>query len=193
MSKQCTLPATRVHRGVLSIEIVIILAVLAIAGITIFLNSSGLFSKNETSTEMANAQQLTVNTRSLLKTGGVYNFNGASDMTGLLIKFDGAPKAMSVVGDASSGTATLINVWGGGVTIEPTASSGGKTGFTLTYGNVPLAACTVIASQMSSSYGETSINGSTTVGTVSAATAGSQCTKDNGSTGTNALKFTSMT
>ncbi|WP_157985463.1 hypothetical protein [Pectobacterium parmentieri] len=55
MSKQCTLPATRVHRGVLSIEIVIILAVLAIAAITIFLNSSGLFSKNETSTEMANA------------------------------------------------------------------------------------------------------------------------------------------
>ncbi|WP_196762128.1 hypothetical protein [Enterobacter kobei] len=46
---------------------------------------------------------------------------------------------------------------------------------------------------MSSSYGETTVNGSKTVGTVSSATAGSQCTKDNGSAGTNTLKFTSMT
>lgn len=181
------------HRGVLSIEMVIILAVIAIAAVTIFLNAGSLFSKNDTSTEMSNMQQITVNTRTLMKNGGVYDFNSAAEMTGLLIQFDGVPKSMTVIGEASGGSATLINTWGGAVTIEPTSSSGGKTGFTLTYNSVPQTACTTIATKLSQAYGETSINGSTTVGIVSTATAGAQCTKDNGSAGTNVLKFVSLT
>lgn len=187
------LSTAKVHRGVLSIEMVIILAVLAILAITIFLNGGSLFGKNDTSTEMANTQQIAINTRSLLKDAGIYNFNSAADMTGVLVKFGGIPKSMTVVGDAASGTATVINTWGGAVTVEPTASAGGKTGFTLTYDKVPMTACTVMANKLSQSFGETSINASKTVGIVSASTASAQCTKDNGSSGTNTLKFTSLT
>lgn len=186
-------PRHNVHRGAFSIEMVVVLAVAAIAAIVVFANSNGLFGKNEVNTAMANTQELTVNTRSLLKNGGVYDFNGASDMTGLLIKFDGAPGSMKVNGSKDSGTATLINVWGGSVTIEPVSSTGGKTGFSVTQDKVPLSACTVMATQLSASFAQTAINGSTTVGAVSPSVAGNQCTADSGSTGTNTLKFVSNT
>lgn len=188
-----SLRTTKIHRGILSIEMVIILAVLAIAAITIFLNAGSLFGKNDTSTEMANSQEIAINTRSLLKNGGIYDFNSAADMTGVLIKFGGVPKSMTIVGDASSGTATVINTWGGAVTVEPTASTGGKTGFSVTYEKVPMTACTAMSSKLSQSFGETSINATKTVGLVNASSASTQCTKDNGSTGTNTLKFTSLT
>lgn len=182
-----------IHRGVLSIEMLVILAVIAIMVITIFLNAGSLFGKNETSNELANVQDIMTNTRTLLKTQGVYDFSDSSAMMGALIEFGGVPKSMTVVGESTSGSATLINTWGGSVTLAPAASSGGKTGFTLTYEKVPQQACATLATKVSQAVAETAINGSSTVGTVSATTAGSQCTKDSGSTGTNTLKFTSLT
>lgn len=193
MSYSSTQPAVRVHKGVLSIEMVIVLAVLAIAGITIFLNAGGLFGKNDINAEMSNTQEIAVNTRRLLKDNGLYTFNNATDMTGTLIKFGGAPGSMSVIGDKDSGTATLQNIWSGAVTVEPATAAGGKTGFTVTYNLVPMTACTTLASKLSQSFGETAVNGSSTVGIVNSATAGAQCTKDNGSAGTNTLRFTSLT
>lgn len=186
-------PRHNVHRGAFSIEMVVVLAVAAIAAIVVFSNSNGLFGKNEVNTAMANTQELTVNARSMLKNGGVYNFNGASDMTGLLVKFGGAPGSMKINGSKDSGTATLINVWGGSVTLDPVSSSGGKTGFSVTQDKVPQSACTVMATQMSPSFAQTAINGSATVGAVSPSEVGSQCTADSGSTGTNTLKFVSNT
>jgi len=182
-----------VHRGVLSIEMLVILAVIAIMAITIFLNAGSLFGKNETSNELANVQEVMTNTRNLLKTQGVYDFNGSSDMMGALIQFDGVPRSMTVVGEPTSGSATLINIWGGNVTLAPVSSGSGKTGFTLTYEKVPMSACAALATKVSQAVAETTINGSSTVGTVSASSAGSQCTKDNGSTGTNTLEFKSLT
>ncbi len=182
-----------IHRGVLSIEMLVILAVIAIMAVAIFLNAGSLFGKNETSTELANTQEIMTNTRTLLKTQGVYDFSDAATMMGTLIQFGGVPKSMSVVGEASSGSATLINTWGGNVTLEPTSSGSGKTGFTLTYEGVPLEACATLTTKVSQAVAETSINGTTTVGTVSASVASGQCTKDNGSAGTNTLKFKSLT
>ena len=155
-----------VHRGVLSIEMLVILAVIAIMAITIFLNAGKLFSKNETSNELANVQEIMTNTRTLLKTQGVYDFSDTATMTGALIQFGGVPGSMSVVGEATSGSATLINTWGGSVTVEPTSSDGGKTGFTLTYEKVPMEACTTLATKVSQAVSETSVNGTTTTGTV---------------------------
>jgi len=193
MSDFSTQPAVRVHRGVLSLEMVIVLAVIAISAITIFLNAGGLFGKNDINAEMSNTQEIAVNTRRLLKDNGLYTFNNATDMTGTLIKFGGAPGSMSVIGARDSGTATLQNIWSGAVTVEPATAAGGKTGFTVTTNLVPMTACTTLASKLSQSFGETAINGSKTVGIVNSATAGAQCTKDNGSAGTNTLRFTSMT
>lgn len=185
--------ATREHRGVLSLEMVVVLTVVAILGVGIFLNAGKLFGKNEVNAEMSNAQEISVNTRRLLKDNGLYTYNNATDMTGTLIKFDGAPGSMTVIGDKNSGSATLQNTWGGTVTVEPSTSGGGKTGFTITYSQVPMAACTTMGSKLSQSFGQTSINGSATVGIVNSATSATQCTADSGSTGTNTLRFTSLT
>jgi uncharacterized membrane protein len=185
-----------VNRGVLSIEMVIILAVIVIMVIYIFANSGSLFRKNDTTMELGNAQEIMTQTRTLLKTQGLYDFANAASMTGTLVQFGGVPNSMTLIGDKSAGTATVINTWGGAVTVQPEVSSGGSnTGFSLTYENVPQESCVTIAIKMSQTtvVSETAINDSTTVGAVSAANAGSQCVADNGSNGTNTLKFTSMT
>lgn len=197
MNKSASQTLSRpVHRGVLSIEMVIILAVIAIIVIYIFSNSGGLFRKNDTTMELSNAQEIMTQTRTLLKTQGLYDFASAASMTGTLVQFGGVPNSMTVIGDKSSGTATVINTWGGAVTVQAESSSGGSnTGFSLTYENVPQESCVTIATKMSQTtvVSETTLNGSATVGAVSAANAGSQCQADNGSNGTNTMKFKSMT
>lgn len=185
-----------IHRGVLSIELVIILAVIVIMVIYIFANSGSLFRKNDTTMELGNAQEIMTQTRTLLKTQGGYEFSDAAKMTGTLVQFGGVPNSMTLVGDKSSGSATVINTWGGSVTVQAEASSGGNnTGFSLTYESVPQEACVTMATKMSQTtvVSETSINGTATVGAVTAANAGSQCQADTGSNGNNTLKFKSNT
>jgi hypothetical protein len=185
-----------IHRGVLSIEMVIILAVIVILVIYIFTNGGSLFRKNDITMELSNAQEIMTQTRTLLKTQGGYEFSDAARMTGTLVQFGGVPKSMTLTGDETSGSAGVINTWGGNVTVQAEASSGGsKTGFSLTYTSVPLDACVVMASKMSQTrvVSETTINGITTVGSITASDAGSQCQVDTGSNGNNTLKFKSNT
>lgn len=185
-----------VHRGVLSIELVIILAIVVILIIYIFSNSGSLFSKNNTTMELGNVQEIVTQTRTLLKTKGVYDFTTAAQMTGMLAQFGGIPNSMTLLGNKSAGTATVINTWGGGVTVQPETSAGGnKTGFSVSYTAVPQEACVTLATKLSqtSVIAETTINTTTTIGPVSAALVGAQCVADTGSTGNNTLKFKSLT
>jgi len=176
-----------VHRGVLSIELVIILAIVVILIIYIFSNSGSLFSKNNTPVTQ---------TRTLLKTKGVYDFTTAAQMTGMLAQFGGVPNSMTLLGNKSAGTATVINTWGGSVTVQPETSAGNnKTGFSVSYTGVPQEACVTLATKLSqtSVIAETTINTTPTIGPVSAALTGAQCVADTGPAGNNTLKFKSLT
>lgn len=197
MEYQKTPSRSAVSRGAITlleaaIYIVIALVVLAVA----MTQGGGLFNRNDASTEFNNAAELMNNTRSMLKTSGTYNFTGATDMTGALIQFGGAPANMTVVGTKSSGSAKLQNLWGGAVTVQPVATSGGqKSTFSLSYASVPQEACITLATKLSAAPNvvATQVNGTTTNGAIAASEIGSQCKADNGSVGQNTLTFTSNT
>ncbi|MDN0112724.1 type 4 pilus major pilin [Yersinia mollaretii] len=172
--------------------IVLALVVLAIA----VTQGGGLFNRNDASTEYSNAAELLTNTRTMLKTSGIYDFSSADTMTGALIQFGGAPANMTVVGTKTSGTAKLQNLWGGAVTVQPVATAGGqKSSFSLTYAAVPQEACITLATKISAapSVVSTLVNGTTTNGQIAASAVGAQCTADNGAVGQNTLTFTSNT
>lgn len=186
-----------VNRGAITLieaGVYFILAILVIA--VAFTQGGSLFNRNDATTEYTNAGEILSNTRSMLKTNGIYNFSSAANMTGALIEFGGAPGGMTIVGTKSSGTATLANLWGGAVTVQPVATAGGqKSSFSLTYNAVPQEACITLATKLSadSNVVATKVNGTTTNGVVETSAVGTQCTADSGSAGTNVLTFTSAT
>lgn len=184
-----------VHRGALTLpEAIIVSAVAMVIVVAVYASGGGLFKTADYTEEMSNVSEIMTNSRSMLKTGGIYDFSSAADMTGRLVQFGGAPGSMAVIGTKSSGTATLNNRWGGNVTVAPVSTNGGqKTAFSLTYTQVPQEACAQMAQKLSgaNNVASTSINGSTTNGMVSSSVAGAQCTADSGSTGTNTLIFSS--
>jgi len=186
-----------IHRGALTLpEAIIVSAVAMIIIVTVYASGGGLFRSADYSEEMSNANEIMTNTRGMLKTGGIYGFSSAADMTGKLVQFGGAPGSMAVIGTKSSGSASLNNRWGGSVTVGPVSTNGGQnTAFALTYSQVPQEACAQMVQKLSSAnnVASTSINGSSTNGVVSSSVAGTQCTADSGSIGTNTLIFTSNT
>ncbi|WP_210512600.1 type 4 pilus major pilin [Pantoea ananatis] len=191
------LKRSAVHRGALNLQEAVIVGIASLL-VLVWVLSSGnsLFSRSDYTEEMSNAGEIMTNTRGMLKTSGMYQFSSAAAMTGALIQFGGAPGSMAVVGTKSSGTASLTNRWGGSTTVGPVSTSGGQnTSFELTYTKVPQEACTQMSQKMSSAnnVASTSINGSSTSGTVSASVAAAQCSADSGSSGTNTLVFTSNT
>lgn len=186
-----------VHKGALTLpEAIIVSMVAMVIIVAVFASGGGLFKSADLSEEMSNSSEIMTKTRGMLKTGGVYNFSSAAAMTGALVQFGGAPGSMTVNGTKSSGSASLINRWGGSVTVQPVNSGGGqKTAFSLTYTQVPQEACAQMSQKLSggNNVASTSINGSTTNGAVDSSVASAQCTADSGSTGTNTLVFTSNT
>lgn len=186
-----------VHRGALTLpEAIIVSAVAMIIIVTVYASGGGLFRSADYSEEMSNSSEIMTNTRSMLKTGGTYQFSSAATMTGALVQFGGIPGSMAVIGTKGSDSASVNNRWGGSVTVQPVSTAGGqKTAFSLTYTQVPQEACAQMAQKLSgaNNVASTAINGSTTSGAVSSSVAGSQCTADSGSTGTNTLVFTSNT
>jgi hypothetical protein len=186
-----------IHRGAITLLEAAIYIVITIVVVSLAMTQGGgLFNKNDTSIEISNAGEIMFNAPQILKTGGIYKFNGADDMTGELIRSGGAPANMTVVGTKASGTAKLQNVFGGAVTVQPVATSGGeKTSFSLTYGGVPQESCIVMAAKLSAipKVVASQINGTTTNGPVASSEAGAQCTADSGSAGQNTLTFTSST
>ncbi|MEN4664574.1 type 4 pilus major pilin [Pantoea agglomerans] len=191
------LKRSTVHRGALTLpEAIIVSAVAMVIVVAVYASGTGLFKSADYSEEMNNVSEIMTNTRGMLKTGGIYDFSSAADMTGKLVQFGGAPGSMAVIGTKSSGTATLNNRWGGNVTVGPVSTNGGqKTAFSVTYTQVPQEACAQMTQKLSgaNNVASTGINGSTTSGAVSSSVAGTQCTADSGSTGTNTLVFTSST
>ncbi|MFJ3459444.1 type 4 pilus major pilin [Scandinavium goeteborgense] len=154
------------------------------------------FTSNDVNNELNNVEFMVNKSRTLLKQNGIYDFSDEGEMTGALIEYGGVPDTMNVTGDKSTGNATLQNVWGGAVSVAPVADdSGNNTGFSITYNDVTQSACATLAGQLSSTglVDSTSVNGTSTDGAVSVTDAGSQCTADDGSKGSNVLIFTSNT
>ena len=186
--------ATQIHRGAISlfeagIWITISLIVLVI-GISV---GGGLFSRNDTSTEMGNISELITNTRNMLKVGGSYQFASDRDMTGALIRFGGAPGNMSIHGDKSSGQAILTNVWGKNVTLVPdnVPGEGNNSGFILRYEGVPGEACTTLATKLGSTslIDHISINGHHYTSSQGAGEAAADCQSAEGGKDNNRLEF----
>ncbi|EEB6817209.1 prepilin [Salmonella enterica] len=184
---------TSVHRGEANLlALVLVIGIVSIMVIAVMTYASNISDTNSIQAEYSNGSTIITNARARLKTDGIYDFSGASDMTGTFAQLGGAPKGM-VVGNKSSGSATLKNQFGGSVTLAPATSNGAaKAAFTVTYNTYPYEACTQLATQMSGAPGvvTTVINGTSNSGVVSAANAGRQCVADSGSTGSNTLAFT---
>lgn len=179
-----------IHRGWLGLEAGGVLLLIMVGTVLALVLVASLFSKNDISTEISNAQFIMNQTRGLLKTRGIYDFTDTKTMTGTLVEFGGVPSSMTVVGDASKGKATVTNVWGGNVAIAPVLS---KKGFTLTYEGVPQEACVIMAEKMSETklVSETNVGGKNQVGGVTSQNAGAMCIADTGSTGNNTMIFQS--
>ncbi|EPM5457651.1 type 4 pilus major pilin [Salmonella enterica] len=144
-------------------------------------------------TEMETVQSVITTTQNELGTNGVYNYDGADDMTGTLAEAGGLPSNITVVGDKSSGSATLLNIWKGALTVEPVAGSdGSNTSFLVTEEEVPQDACIQLSTGISAAglTSKVAVNGTETEGVLEKSDAASQCTEDDSGQGTNILKFT---
>ncbi|EGT7776958.1 pilus assembly protein PilX [Salmonella enterica] len=153
-----------------------------------------MWGKKDAGSELTNYQNLATNTIGQMKGVDGYAFSSGAKMTGILIQ-NGAAKGMTINGNPASGTATLANAWGGPVVVAPDTggATGFNNGFTITTSKIPQSACVSISTGMSRSGGTSGIkiNGNNhTDAKVTAETAGSECTADNGRTGTNTLVFT---
>lgn len=190
-----TLQKASLDRGWLGLEAGGVLLLIMVGTVLALVLVASLFSKNDTSTELSNAQFIMNQARGLLKSRGSYDFTSAAKMTGTLIQFGGVPAGMTINGNAQSGTATAVNVWGGDVIVAPEKVNGSANnkGFSVTYKNIPQEACATLATKMSetSLVNELSISGTNNIGGISAEKAGAQCRANNGSTGTNTLIFKS--
>ncbi|WP_336284313.1 type 4 pilus major pilin [Citrobacter arsenatis] len=153
-----------------------------------------MWGKKDAGTELTNYQTLATNTIGMMKGVDGYAFTSGAKMTGTLIQA-GAAKGMTVSGDPASGSATLWNSWGGQIVVAPDTAGGTgfNNGFTITTNKVPQSACVSISTGMSRSGGTSGIkingNNHTDV-KVTAEIASSECTADNGRSGTNTLVFT---
>lgn len=165
-----------VHRGFLSLEMMAILAVIALGIVLALSNVSSMFNKSTLNDEIANVQALMTQARGMLKTQGEYPFSSADKMTGTLVQFGGVPGNMTINGDKTNGTAKIANGWGGDVVITPEKVQGSvnNKGFSVTYKNVPQEACSAMASKLSGSamVQEVSISGTNNIGAVTAEKAG---------------------
>lgn len=170
------------------IGLVIVLVIIFVVALV-----AGLWSKKDVAIEVSNYQSITSSARGYLKsTTAGYNFASGASMTGTLISVGGA-RGMQTQGDPSSGTATLLNSFGGQVILTPLMSNGFNSGFRLSTAKIPQEACIAIAQQLGSSgaYSSIAINGSEhSDGRVNAETAAKECTKNVGSTGQNTMIFT---
>jgi len=170
----------------------IALIVLVVIGIVL----GGYFSlRNNVNVgkESSNLQALITSTQNLLKGSDGYTFSSGAKMVGALIQMKALPKGMTVRGVASSGTATLYNGWGGAVTLSPVTVSGFANGFSVASDLIPQNACVQLATQLSRASIADAITINTTAhsdGIVTTEEASTQCTADNGSSGTNKLTFT---
>lgn len=183
-----------INRGWLSLELTGVLLIIIVAIIGVVAWIGGAFSQNDTSNELANVNSIMTQTRGLLKGSTGYDYSSAANMTGTLVEYGGVPTTMSIHGTISSGTATVTNVWGGAVTVQPVTVSGtANAGFSLTYNKVPQQACATLTTKLSSGsmVTQTTINGTAVTGEVSPSKAGTSCTADTGGAGNNVIIFQS--
>ncbi|WP_235424031.1 type 4 pilus major pilin [Citrobacter koseri] len=179
-----------INRGWLSLELTGVLLIIIVAIIGVVAWIGGAFAENDTSNELANINSIMTNTRGLLKGSTGYDYSSAANMTGTLVEYGGVPSTMSIHGTASSGTATVTNIWGGAVTVQPETISGTTgAGFSVTYEKVPQQACTTLTTKLSSGsmVTQTTINGTVLTGEVSPAQAAGGCVADDGGAGSNTI------
>ncbi|HDW5225714.1 TPA: pilus assembly protein PilX [Salmonella enterica subsp. enterica serovar Typhi] len=185
-------PCNRPDRGMSADAGATALFILVIIGV-IAAAVWSMWGKKDAGTELTNYQTLATNTIGMMKGVDGYAFTSGAKMTDTLIQA-GAAKGMTVSGDPASGSATLWNSWGGQIVVAPDTAGGTgfNNGFTITTNKVPQSACVSISTGMSRSGGTSGIkiNGNNyTDAKVTAEIASSECTADNGRTGTNTLVF----
>lgn len=181
------------HRGWGFLEQGSIAVVVLVVIVIVLAGYFGLKTTVSVGNEASNIQSLMTSSQNLLKGSDGYTFTSGAKMMGALIQMKVQPRGMTVRGTASSGNATLYNGWGGAVTLSPVTVSGFSNGFSLTYELVPQNACVNLITQLSRSRVADAITVNSTAhsdGIVTTEEASTQCTADNGSTGTNKLIFT---
>ncbi|EAB3870738.1 pilus assembly protein PilX [Salmonella enterica subsp. enterica serovar Uganda] len=148
----------------------------------------GMFNR---SIETSNVQSIASAVKGNMKQQGKgYNFTSGTSMTGNMIQRGLAPGNMTIVGDKTSGSATLWNTWNGQVVIAPVAINGYNGGFSITYNKVPQEDCIDMSQKLAPVFTSLTVNSSVHNGEVTGESAGKECTKDSGGDGTNKLVFT---
>lgn len=153
----------------------------------------GLWRMFDSGNESANLQEIATKTKGYMGGRSGYDFTSATTMTGNFIQRGLAPSGVKIVGDATSGSATMWNTWGGQILLTPVSSGAGvNTGFSVTYNKVPQEDCISFARQYGTGFfSAVSINSTAhSDGQVTAEQGGKECTQDSGSTGTNTMVFT---
>lgn len=131
---------------------------------------SKLDNTSNNQNEVENIASLISNTKQL-KTASGYGTSGVN-LIPLLINVEGVPLAMSKT------ATTVVNAWGGNVTLTSTGA-----GYTLTYAGVPAANCVFLATQANNGNGMSlKINGGTAVtGEVTSTVANTSCSTSSNS------------
>lgn len=162
--------------GFTALELAIVLLVAAVVIAFAATQGSKLWGDSQNTTEMQNISTLYNQTKNLKGTAG-YGANGTS-LLPTLAAMDALPKNMAYSGGV------LTNSWGGTVTITSTGS-----GYSLTYNNVPQAACVELAQKVSRGGAMTTKpgGGAVVTGEVTAPVATAGC-----SAATNTLVFASL-
>ena len=153
----------------------------------------GLWKLFDSGSETANIQDIATKTKGYMGGRNGYDFTSGTTMTGYFIQRGLAPSGMKVVGDKTSGSATLWNTWGGQVVLAPVSGGAGvNTGYSITYNKVPQEDCISIVKQFGAGFfSAISINSTAhSDGQVTSEQGGKECTQDTGSTGNNILVFT---
>ncbi|EBU5081929.1 pilus assembly protein PilX [Salmonella enterica subsp. enterica serovar Eastbourne] len=153
----------------------------------------GLWKMFDSGSETANIQDIATKTKGYMGGRNGYDFTSGTTMTGYFIQRGLAPSGMKVVGDKTSGSATLWNTWGGQVVLAPVSSGAGvNTGFSITTNKVPQEDCISFVKQFGTGFfSEISINSTVhSDGEVTSEEGGRECTQDTGSNGNNTLIFT---
>lgn len=174
-------------RGFTLIEILLVVGFIALAGIGIYVVYNKVQTGNAANTEARNLDTIRAGVKNLY--GGSVNYAGI-----------GAPVLINghVVPDSMVSGNTIVNSFGGTVTVAATTFGGGaaNNAFTITYPNVPLDVCSKLTTTAGQGYNQVVVAG-TTVKDTSTATANlldvtKTTTACGGGTGSVTITFTAL-
>lgn len=149
------------QKGFSMIELMLALVIIGMLSVPIYFIFKQASDSAQTENEISNVNGIAASIRKAWRSSS--NFTALTNA--MLITRKAIPEKM----DAGDGT-NMINLWGGSVTVGATSPDGsaGSTAFSITYENVPAAACLDFVSGVQSAFSTIDVAG-TDIKTISTA------------------------